>query len=85
MKKNIHLPSKLSRILCAIEDERLGLDSDAYLDACVDYSAHGLDMPDSLAEYHIRALENRFPTVDWQNERQYNAQFDHQPLYDDRG
>jgi len=88
MTKKIHLPSKLSRILCAIEDERYGIDSEAYNDACVDYSAHGLGMPDSLAEYHIRNLEKRFPVeemLDWQNERQYNAQFDHQSLYDDRG
>lgn len=88
MTKTIHLPSKLSRILCAIEDERLGLDSDEYLDACVDYCAHGLDMSDSLAEYHIRVLENRFPVeemLNWHNERQLYAQYDHQSLYDDRG
>lgn len=68
MKKNTHLPSKLSRILCAIEDERRGIDSEVYTDACVDYSVHGLNMPDSLAEYHIRSLETRFPVeelLDW--------------------
>ena len=71
MKKNIHLPSKLSRILCAIEDSdtlrRLlpgGCFWDAYTDACVDYSVHGLDMPDSLAHYHIQNLEKRYPTED---------------------
>lgn len=65
----IHLPSKLSRMLCAIEDNGIldrvlpgGSFWDAYRDACVDYSVHGLDMPDSLAEYHIRVLENRYPT-----------------------
>jgi hypothetical protein len=65
MEKKIHLPSKLSRILCDIEDNGtlLGLllpggrFHDAYRDACVDYSAHGLEMPDSLAEYHIQNLE----------------------------
>jgi hypothetical protein len=66
MTKNTHLPSKLSRILCAIEDERYGIDSEAYRDACVDYSVHGLNMPDSLAEYHIRSLETRFPVLDGQ-------------------
>ena len=97
MKKNIHLPSKLSRILCDIEDKREtvldrllpgGCFWDAYRDACVDYSVHGLDMPDSLAHYHIQNLEKRYPTedmLDWQNERMYNAQYDHQSLYDDRG
>jgi len=81
MKKNIHLPSKLSRILCDIEDKRISR-TEAYTDACVDYSAHGLDMPDSLAEYHIENLENE---IDWHNERLWNAHNDHQPLYDDRG
>jgi hypothetical protein len=93
MKKEIHLPSKLSRILCDIEDKRLASQTltgfrDAYRDACVDYSVHGLEMPDSLAEYHIQNLEKRYPTedmLDWHNERMYNAQYDHQSLYDDRG
>ena len=63
MKKEIHLPSKLSRILCDIEDNGTiagisrGCFWDAYRDACVDYSAHGLEMTDSLAEYHIQNLE----------------------------
>ena len=68
MEKEIHLPSKLSRMLCAIEDNGIldrvlpgGSFWDAYRDACVDYSVHGLDMPDSLAEYHIRVLEIRNP------------------------
>ena len=69
MTKEIHLPSKLSRILCAIEDKRLASQTltgfyDAYTDACVDYSVHGLDMPDSLAHYHIQNLEKRYPTED---------------------
>ncbi len=93
MTKNTHLPSKLSRILCDIEDKLFSGEvvvgcRDAYTDACVDYSVHGLNMPDSLAEYHIRSLETRFPVeemLDWRNERMYNAQFDHQSLYDDRG
>ena len=59
-----HLPSKLSRLLCDIEDGRIldrilpgGRFWDAYRDACVDYSVHGLDMPDSLAHYHIQTIE----------------------------
>ena len=78
MTKTIHLPSKLSRILCDIEDNGVldrvlpgGCLWDAYRDACVDYSAHGLNMPDSLAEYHIRSLETRFPVeelLDWHYE-----------------
>ena len=68
MEKKIHLPSKLSRILGDIEDKRIVWSLrtkgfwDAYTDACVDYSVHGLEMPDSLAEYHIRNLEKRYPT-----------------------
>jgi hypothetical protein len=71
MTKNTHLPSKLSRILCDIEDKLFSGEvvvgcRDAYTDACVDYSVHGLNMPDSLAEYHIRSLETRFPVLDGQ-------------------
>ena len=66
MSKEVHLPSKLSRILCAIEGSDIlkrflpgGCFWEAYTDACVDYSVHGLDMPDSLAQYHIQAIETR--------------------------
>jgi len=60
MTKQDHLPSKLSRLLIAIEDDGCGLSWAAYRDACADYSVHGLDMPDSLAQYHIRAIETRW-------------------------
>ena len=69
MKKEIHLPSKPSRILCDIEAAREtvldrllpgGCFWDAYRDACVDYSVHGLDMPDSLAHYHMQAIVTRW-------------------------
>jgi hypothetical protein len=60
MKKTIHLPSKLSRLLNAIEDDGRGLSWMPYRDACADYSAHGLDMPDSLASYHMSAIASRW-------------------------
>ena len=60
MKKTIHLPSQLSRLLTAIEDDRCGLSWMPYRDACVDVSAHGLNMPDSLAQYHIQAIVTRW-------------------------
>lgn len=63
MKKTIHLPSKLSHLLNAIEADGCGLSWAPYRDACADYSGHGLDMPDSLAHYHIQAIVSR-----WQRE-----------------
>jgi len=60
MTNPFHVPSKLARLLDAIEDDRRGLSWAPYRDACADYSAHGLDMPDSLAHYHIQAIENRW-------------------------
>ena len=63
MKKTTHLPSKLSRLLDAIEADGGGLSWAPYRDACADYSAHGLDMPDSLAQYHMQAIASR-----WQRE-----------------
>ena len=66
MSKEVHLPSKLSRILCAIEGSGIlkrflpgGCFWDAYTDACADYSVHGLDMSDMLAQYHIPAIKTR--------------------------
>ena len=63
------LPSKLSRILCAIKEKHLASQTftgfwDAYTEACLDYRVHGLNMPDSLAHHHIRNLEKRYPTAE---------------------
>lgn len=63
MKQTTHIASKLDRLLNAIEDDGCGLSWAPYRDACADYSAHGLDMPDSLAHYHIQAIVSR-----WQRE-----------------
>ena len=60
MKKTTHLPSQLSRLLTAIEDDGCGLSWMPYRDACADVSAHGLDMPDWLARYHIQAIVTRW-------------------------
>ena len=60
MKKTTHLPSKLSRLLDAIEADGRGLSWMPYRDACVDVHAHGLDMPDSLASYHMSAIASRW-------------------------
>ena len=55
-----HMPSKLAQILLAIEDDGCGLSWAPYRDACADYSVHGLDMPDSLAHYHMSAIASRW-------------------------
>ena len=68
MKKTTHLPSKLARLLDAIEDDGCGLSWAPYRDACADYSAHGLDMPDSLAHYHMQAIATR-----WKQEGYYDV------------
>jgi hypothetical protein len=60
MKKTTHMPSKLALILDAIEEDGCGVSWAPYRDACADYSAHGLDMPDSLAHYHMRAIVTRW-------------------------
>ncbi len=60
MKQTPHMPSKLAALLLAIDDSACGLSWAPYRDACADYSAHGLDMPDSLAHYHIQAIVNRW-------------------------
>ena len=57
------MPSLLASLLAAIEDDGRGLSWMPYRDACADYSAHGLDMPDSLASYHMSAIVSR-----WQRE-----------------
>jgi hypothetical protein len=52
--------SKFAAFLAAIENDGCGLSWAPYRDACADYSVHGLDMPENLIRYHVRAIESRW-------------------------
>ena len=56
----MHYPSRLDVLLCYIEEEGIGLSWMPYRDACSDYSAHGLDMSDGMAHYHMKAITTRW-------------------------
>ncbi len=57
------LPSRLARLLDAIEEDGCGLSWSPYREACSQYSVHGLDMPDDLAAFYINGIVTR-----WENE-----------------
>ena len=61
--KQQHLPSRLGRLLDAIEEDGCGLSWSPYREACSQYSVHGLDMPDDLAAFYINGIVTR-----WENE-----------------
>ena len=58
-----HLPSRLARLLDAIEEDGSGLSWSPYREACSQYSVYGLEMSDEMAEFYLNGIVTR-----WENE-----------------